>query len=64
MEDRINNWYYLLPDGTTAPNMKEARERLGLGTQGFRALVRKGIVKKITEQAKTSGYERETADNK
>lgn len=64
MENKAYKWYYLLPDGTTAPNMKEARERLGLGTQGFRALVRKGIVKKITEQTKTSGYEKEATDSR
>jgi len=56
MEDKSNNWYYLLPDGTRADNMKDARTKLGLGTQGFRALVRKGIVKKITEEAKTTRY--------
>ena len=62
MEDRTNNWYYLLPDGTTEANMKDARVKLGLGTQGFRALVRKGIVKKIYEQAKTTGYEGNTTN--
>ena len=64
MEDRTSKWYYILPDGTKAPNMKDARSKLGLGTQGFRALVRKGIVKKIYEQAKTTRYEREATDNK
>jgi len=40
--------YYLLPDKRTAENMKQACEMMDLGPQGFRALVRKGVVKKIT----------------
>ena len=52
------NHRYLLPDGTTAADMKAARNKMGLGAQGFRALVRKGIVKKIHITTKTAGYER------
>ena len=48
---------YLLPDGSTASDMKEARAKMGLGAKGFSALVRKGIVKKIQTTSKTSGYE-------
>lgn len=53
------DWHYLLPDGSTADNMKEAREKMGLGVQGFRALVRKEIVKKITISSKTTEYEQQ-----
>ena len=49
-------WFYQLPDGSTAVNMKEAREKMNLGVQGFRALVRKEIVKKIMI-TETSEYE-------
>lgn len=55
MEDR--KWNYLLPDGFIATDMKTARIKMGLGAQGFRALVRKGIVKKIQTKSKTPGYE-------
>ena len=48
--------YYILPDDTTAKNMREARKRMGIGVQGFRALVRKGIVKKIIT-TETSEYD-------
>ena len=58
-QQQNRDWVYQLPDGTIADNMEIARTKLGLGAQGFRALVRKGIVKKVTNQAKTSGYEKE-----
>ena len=58
-QQQNRNWVYQLPDGTIADNMEIARTKLGLGAQGFRALVRKGIVKKVNNQSKTSGYERE-----
>lgn len=54
-EDR--NWYYLLPDGRTADNMRDARNMMGLGVQGFRALVRNGKVKKVMITTETSEYE-------
>ena len=59
MKNKTQNrdWYYLLPNGSTADNMREAREKMGLGVQGFRALVRKEIVKKITITSKTTEYE-------
>ncbi len=62
MEDR--KWNYLLPDGTTTADMKAARNKMRLGAQGFRALVRKGIVKKIQITSKTAGYERNNTDDK
>lgn len=61
MENQKQNrdWIYQLPDGSTASNMRAARTKLGLGSQGFRALVRKGVVKKVYNQAKTPEYEKE-----
>ena len=57
------DWEYLLPDGRTASNMAEACAMLGRGSQGFRALVRKGIVKKVFTGSKTKRYEdKETKD--
>lgn len=35
---------YQLPDGSTASNMKDARELMGLSATSFKSLVRKGIV--------------------
>ncbi len=42
---------YLLPDGSTATNMKDARELMGLSATSFKSLVRKGIVLKQTTQS-------------
>jgi hypothetical protein len=56
MDKQTANHYYLLPDGRTADNMKQACEMMGMGAQGFRALIRKGVVKKITSE--TERYER------
>ena len=55
---------YLLPDGSIAADMKTARNKMGLGAQGFRALIRKGIVKKIQTKSKTPGYEGRISDNR
>ncbi len=55
---RKRNHYYILPNGERANSMKEARDKMNLGSQGFRALVRKGIVKKIQISSKTTGYEK------
>lgn len=59
METPTKKHKYQLPDGSVATDMKTARTRLGLGAQGFRALVRKGIVKKVEITSKTAGYENE-----
>ncbi|MFK5856477.1 MAG: hypothetical protein QM503_10130 [Bacteroidota bacterium] len=56
MDNKEQIHYYLLPDKRTARNMKEACEMMELGPQGFRALVRKGVVKKVTT-SKTEWYE-------
>lgn len=55
--------YYLLPDKRTAQNMKQACEMMNLGPQGFRALVRKGVVKKVTT-SETEGYEDRNINDK
>ena len=55
--------YYLLPDKRTAENMKQACEMMNLGPQGFRALVRKGVVKKVTT-SKTEWYDNGKEINK
>ncbi len=39
--------YYILPDGSCFDNMKEARYYMGIGTDAFRSLVRKRIIKKV-----------------
>ena len=52
------DWQYKLPNGTIAPDMEIACEVLGCGSQGFRAMVRKGIVQKIFTDSKTKRYER------
>ncbi len=49
--------HYQLPNGNTADNMKDACEIMGLGAQGFRALVRKGVVKKVNNNSKTEWYD-------
>ena len=59
MENKKASHYYLLPDGQKAENMREAREKMGLGVQGFRALVRREIVKKITITSETTEYEQQ-----
>ncbi len=61
-QNKMTNWNYQLPDGTIAPTMEIARKMLGIGTQGFRALVRKGIVKKIQISSKTTGYEKRNSN--
>ncbi len=43
----MNKHYYILPDGYIAHNMKEGKLRLGIGSDAFRSLVRKEIIKKI-----------------
>ena len=47
---------YLLPDGYTASDMKEARTKMGLGAQGFRALIRNRPVKKVQNSASNHNY--------
>ena len=66
MTDKTTNTIhrYLLPDGSIATDMKTARIKMGLGAQGVRALIRKGIVKKIQITSKTSGYEGRISDNR
>jgi len=52
---------YILPNGSMASNMEEARKYLKLSAVAFRSLVRQGVVKKITEQQKIQmqqGYEK------
>lgn len=39
--------YYILPDGSTAANMKEGANKLGKSGTVFAALVKKGIIKKV-----------------
>jgi len=56
MNKKQNKHYYLLPDGSVVENLKQGCERLRIGPQGFRALVRKEIVKKVNVP-KTQGYE-------
>jgi len=56
--DKPTTHYYLLPDGRTADNMKLACEMMSLGAKGFRALIRKGVVKKITSE--TQRYEQDS----
>jgi len=56
MDNTKQTHYYLLPDERIAPSMKEACEIMDLGPRGFRALVRKGVVKKITT-SKTEWYD-------
>ena len=63
MEDRTNNWYYLLPDGTTAPNMKELRSITGRSVTVLRKLIRKGEIIKITNKQMLRSYEREATNN-
>lgn len=51
MEQR--DWYYLLPSGETAENMKDARELMEIQSGSFisswtfRELVKKGTIKKV-----------------
>lgn len=49
------DWYYQLPNGQTAVDMKEGREILSkesghnFSSESFRNLVKKGIIKKVTK---------------
>jgi len=44
--------YYILPDGTIVYNMKEGKLRMGIGSDAFRSLVRKEIIKKVVYNQK------------
>ena len=46
------NHYYIMPDGSTASNMKDGKLKIGKGSDAFRSLVRKGIIKKVTHTHK------------
>lgn len=48
----MNNHYYILPDGSSVDNMKDGKRRLGMGSDAFRSLVRKGIIKKVIHSQK------------
>lgn len=48
----MNNHYYILPDGFSVDNMKDGKRRLGIGSDAFRSLVRKGIIKKVIHNQK------------
>lgn len=48
----MNNHYYILPDGSSVDNMKDGKRRLGIGSDAFRSLVRKGIIKKVIHNQK------------
>ncbi len=39
--------YYKLPDGYIVHNMKEGKQKLNIGSDAFRSLVRKGIITKV-----------------
>ena len=43
----MNKHYYILPDGCIVHNMREGKQKLGIGSDAFRSLVRKGIVTKV-----------------
>lgn len=51
----MNNHYYILPDGSCVDNMKDGKRRLGIGSDAFRSLVRKGIIKKVIYSQKLQG---------
>lgn len=53
--------YYILPTGEKYDNMQDARNSMGLGVQGFRALVRKGTILKVITKSETTEYEQHKA---
>ena len=43
----MEHFFYILPNGIMADNMKDARTILGIGTHKFRQFVKMGIVTKV-----------------
>jgi hypothetical protein len=69
MEQQERNWYYLLPTGERAGDMKEACEILERNTghfwssQSFRTLVKKNVVKKMKKSTNCIASESNANDN-
>jgi hypothetical protein len=51
-------WLYILPDGTTEPNMKDAKIKLGVSKTRFVRMLKSGIVKRteVTDSKTLNGY--------
>ncbi len=49
---KLKKHYYILPDGSIVFSMKEGKLRLGKGSDAFRSLVRKSIIKKVVYNQK------------
>lgn len=53
----INHWFYQLPNGDTAPNMKELRALTGKSVTTLRKLIQKEIIMKIYTEQKLRSYD-------
>jgi hypothetical protein len=56
--------YYILPDGTIVYSMKEGKLKLKKGSDAFRSLVRKGIIKKVVYNQKLHSDDPEALNQK
>ncbi len=62
MDNKGQTHFYILPDGKTVNNQKEACELLGIGKNAFRNKVKSGVIKKVTD--KPNGYDNENINNR
>lgn len=56
MENKVNKWYYILPDGATVNNMKELRTYTGRSVTVLRKLIKKGEIVKMNNKQMLRSY--------